>query len=706
MAARASSGPIAVPQSTAPLLDPATGMVTAGWPAACSIAIPANAPTGYYLVKLSTAQAQTYAPLIVREAQPAAPIVIAIPTDTYQAYNAWGGTSLYDNRRSDWPVAAHAYAVSFDRPYEQGDGAGQLFFSDRSLITFVEAQGYDVGYLSDEDLDRDPTLLARRRLLVVEGHSEYWTAGMRTAVEAALGNGTSLAFFGANDAYWQVRWSASRRSLIGYKEYCASDPLAATAPEQASCQFRGLVQPEPENALIGIMFGQWQLTAAPLRISDGSSWLWSGSGAATDALIPGVFGFESDRRYANGAEPAGLVEVGSAPMEDHSGAVFSAQATLYTAASGATVFAAGSTDWSRMLADDALWDTRVQQATANLFTRLGTAGAAPASLAPFQLGPPPTLPSWRPGVTVSTWTSALTQPVAVVATPNGDALVADGNRIVRVTPSGAISVVAGGATAGDADGPAATAAFSGPRGLALRSDGGLYVADTSNHKIKLLLGGTVSTVAGSKEGFCDGSGAAARFDDPEGIDLHPSGVLLVADAWNGRVRAMTSSGTVTTWAGDGTAASRDGAGVKAALNFPFAISVRADGSAVIVESESGRLRLLANDLAHTVSTFAGDGGRFGWNDGPPATAAVMETLGVASRANGETVILDGATWRVRAIGASGAIDTLAGGVTASLVDGSGASAGFQLPHAVAVAPDGSLLIADTGNRALRRITVP
>lgn len=700
----ASGGPVSVPAATPPLLDSSTGMVTAGWPATFALPIPADAPTGYYLIKLCTADAQTYAPLIVREAQPGAPILIDIAVGTYQAYNAWGGTSLYDNRRADFG-GPHAYAVSFDRPYAQGNGAGQLFYADRDLITFVEAQGYDVGYVTDQDLDRDPSLLAHRRLLVVQGHSEYWSGTMRANVEAALDDGTSLAFFGANNVYWQVRWSADRRSIIGYKDRCAQDPLMASAPEQATCRFRDLATPRPENALVGIMFGEWQATAAPMRISDETAWLWTGTGASTGALVPGLFGFESDRRYANGAEPAGVVELGAALVENHSAEVALAQATLYVAPSGATVFASATTDWSRLLAHDGLWDARMQQATANLFSRLAGDGTlGPSVLQPFTLGPGPVQPAYRAGVTVSTVTSSLTSPVALTVAPNGDAIVVDGNRIVRVTPAGVVSVIAGSASTGFTDGPAATAAFAGPRGVALRSDGGIYMSDSSNHKIRLILNGMVSTVAGVAEGFSDGPATVAKLDTPMAIGLHPSGLLLVADAWNHRVRAVDAAGRVSTWAGDGNVNVKDGPGTQAEFNFPFALAVRSDGTALIVDGETGLVRLMANDAAHTVSTFAGQLGRSGWQDGPLASASVMEILAVASRPNGETLLIDGATWRVRALGA-GTVDTLAGGATSSPVDGAGASAGFQLPHAAAAAPDGTVLVADTGNHALRRLIV-
>ena len=703
----ASGGPLTVPTAGQEQIDPTTGMITAGWPTTFAITVPADATTGYYLVKLSTSQAQTYAPLVVREATPGAPVVVDIAMNTYQAYNAWGGTSLYDNFRTDWGWA-HAYAVSFDRPFLQGDGAGQLFWSDRDFITFAEAQGYDLAYVTDGDLDRDVQLLARRRLAIVQGHSEYWSGAQRAHLEAAVAAGTNLAFFGANDVYWQVRWSTDdRRTLIGYKEFCARDPLFTTSPNDASCRYRDLQTPRPENALLGVMFGEWQATAAPFRISDAGQWLWSGSSATTGALIPGLFGFESDRRYGNGAEPAGVTEVGAAMVENHSAQVSVAQSTMYTAPSGAIIFAAASTDWSRLLAADGMWDARVQHATANLFAKLagdGTVGAS--ALTPFTLGPPPPTPSYRGGVSVSTLTTSLVQPVAVTTAGNGDAIVADGNRIVRVTPSGAVSVVAGSTTAGYADGPAASAAFFGPRGVAVRGDGAIYVSDSSNHKIRLIANGVVSTVAGVAEGFADGDGnTVAKFDTPMSIAMHPSGVLVVADAWNHRIRAVDGSGRVSTWAGNGTVNVTDGPGAQATFNFPFALAVRGDGSIVVVDAETGLLRLVANDSAHTVSSFWGQLGLSGWRDGDASTSSVMEILAVASRANGETVLVDGATWRIRGL-RGGVIDTIAGGATSERVDGAGPSAGFQLPHAAAAAPDGSILVADTGNHALRRIVAP
>src|SRR5207245_5353024 len=90
----------------------------------------------------------------------------------------------------------------------------------------------------------------------------------------------------------------------------------------------------PENGLLGVMFGEWLWAAAPLVVSDPGAWLWTGTGAAAGDAVPGLFSVEIDRRYSNGAEPAGVIELGAAPVESHEGTLSHGHATLYRTASG------------------------------------------------------------------------------------------------------------------------------------------------------------------------------------------------------------------------------------------------------------------------------------------------------------------------------------------------------------------------------------
>jgi N,N-dimethylformamidase beta subunit-like protein/NHL repeat-containing protein len=694
-----SQGSAHVPAWTPGVLNPNLGSVSAQWPATFSLDVPDDAVTGVFLVKLKSTLGDTYATFVVREPVGGASILYPIPTNTYQAYNTWGGTGLYANSRSDWQPW-HAYAVSFDRPY-QNNGAGEVMSMDRGLITFIEAQGYDVTYVTDADVDADPSLTADRRMIVYGAHTEYWTANMRDAARAAIAAGINVAFMGANSQYWQVRFSdASRRLLIGYKEFANLDPLRSSDPTHTTTRWRDPPLNLPENGMIGGMFGSWTWGSAPFTVSDPSSWLWAGTGLGAGSFIAGVYGTETDRRYDNGAGPANISVVADSLVQDHDANYNHGETTLYTSPAGGLVFNAGSITFTRAFANAGRWDARIQQLGANLFSKFSGDGSLPAVLIPMHLPDGLPVPQWRPGVQVSTVTSALTLPTAVAAAPDGSAVVCDQDRILRVSTAGAVSVVAG-STAGFADGAAAQAQFRSPRGVAVGPDGTIYVADSGNHRIRAIAAGVVRTVAGSDQGFADGS--SPLFSQPMGIAVRATGTLLVADTWNQRVRELTLAGVATTWAGNGTEGITDGTGTQAALQFPMGITILPGGDAVIAEPSTGTLRQVSAGPAHTVSTLVGYPGDEGWADGPDGQ--VFETIGVAATADGQILLIDQASARIRALKA-GTLDTLAGGAQGGTVDGAGANAGFGGPTSIAVAPDKSVLVVDTRQHTLRRITLP
>ncbi len=694
-----AGGPVKVPAWTAAKLDPATGAVSAGWPAVFSVPVPKEAVTGAYLVKISSALGQTWATFVVRESVRGAPILYPMSTNTYQAYNGWGGTSLYENSRSDWP-RWHAFAVSFDRPY-QGRGSGELLSKDLDFITFAEAQGYDVAYVTDADLDAEPDLVTGRRMLLFQGHSEYWTAAMRAVTESAIAAGTNVAFLAANDSYWQVRFAdAGRRLLIGYKEFASLDPAAQGDPAHLTTRWRDPPLNRPESAMIGEMYGAWQWVAAPLSVRDPSCWIWSGTGVTSASRVAGVYADEVDNRGDQGLLPPGVDAVAGALTEDHGGQRAAAESTLYAAQSGAQVFSAGSILWSSTLAARGRWDGRIQQATANLFSAFAGDGTLPAPLQPMALGPGEPAPRYRPGVQVTTVSDAFRHPTAVAVAADGDAIVVDDERIVRVSPDGTVTRVAG-STTGVADGPADSALFYDPRGVAVGPDGTIYVADTFNNRIRAIADGRVWTIAGSQLGFADGVGSNALFAWPMGIALSGRGTLLVADTWNQRIREVRPDGTVTTLAGNGAKGVRDGAGSGAQLSYPMDVAAMGGGDALFVEPGMGVLRKISGAV---VSTVAGQVGTMGWNDGAAGEALISETIAAAVRPGGEIVFLDGASARVRAL-RGGMVDTLAGGSGSVGADGAGSEAGFGFPRALAVAPDGSILVVDVETHALRRITV-
>jgi glucose/arabinose dehydrogenase len=319
-------------------------------------------------------------------------------------------------------------------------------------------------------------------------------------------------------------------------------------------------------------------------------------------------------------------------------------------------------------------------------------------------GPPAPTPAWRAGVQVATVTSDLEQPVAVAAAPDGDAVVVDGHRIVRVRPDGNATLVAGSG-AGFADGDVSSAMFNSPRGVAVGADGTIYVADTYNNRVRAVARGRVWTVAGSQRGFADGVGGAARLTWPMSVAVSGTGTLLVTDTWNHRIREVWQDGTVTTWAGNGTKGLSNGPGASAQLLYPMYLTVLPGGDALFVEPESGMLRKVSAAAPHIVSPAAGHLATTGWNDGAVGDALVSETIAVGARANGEIVFIDGASARIRALH-EGSVDTLAGGRGSPGADGAGSSAGFGFPRGIAAAPEGHVFVVDVETHSLRRITVP
>jgi DNA-binding beta-propeller fold protein YncE len=189
-----------------------------------------------------------------------------------------------------------------------------------------------------------------------------------------------------------------------------------------------------------------------------------------------------------------------------------------------------------------------------------------------------------------------------------------------------------------------------PFGLALDAQGNLYLSDggDANRIRKLAADGTFSVLAGGKEGFADGQGTAASFNTPSGLALDAQGNLYVADTGNHAIRKITPTGQVSTLAGNGQP---------------------------------------------------------GWRDGPAAQAQFNGPVGVAVDGAGQVYVTDSYNNRIRVIEPNGVVRTLAGGERPGFQDGAAGDARFDTPCAVLVLPNGDLLIADTANHALRKLTI-
>jgi len=300
-------------------------------------------------------------------------------------------------------------------------------------------------------------------------------------------------------------------------------------------------------------------------------------------------------------------------------------------------------------------------------------------------------------------------PTGVAVDSVDNVYVADqGNSTIRtVTAAGVVTTLAGTAgMPGSADGTGAVARFNSPAGVAVDSAGNVYVADRDNSTIrKVTTAGVVTTLAGAAgTGSADGTGAAARFDLPNGVAVDGAGNVYVADQGNETIRKVTAAGVVTTLAGTaGMSGSVDGMGAAARFNVPSGVTVDSAGNLYVADLFNSTIRKVT--AAGVVTTLAGTAGMAGSADGTGAAARFNQPIGVAVDSAGNVYVADPLNATIRKVTADGVVTTLAG--TAGMVgsaDGTGAAARFNLPSGVAVDSAGNVYVADTFNSTIRKVT--
>lgn len=310
-------------------------------------------------------------------------------------------------------------------------------------------------------------------------------------------------------------------------------------------------------------------------------------------------------------------------------------------------------------------------------------------------------------------TAELNEPYAVALDPSGNLYIADyGNsRIRMVNTSGMISTVAGDNTAGyTGDGGAATAAeLHSARGIALDASGNFYISDERNQVIrKVNTLGIISTFAGNGVyGYSGDGGAAtlAQLNNPYALTVDASGNLYIADAGNVRVRKVNTTGIISSVAGDGTSAYGDGnAAVAAELYQPHSTVFDASGNMYIADADNNRVRKVSP--SGIITTYAGSGNQGFSGDGGPATiASLYHPTCVAFDASGNLYIADEDNNRIRKVTTSGTITTVAGSSAYGFGGDGGAAVAAKLNYPYGVAPDasGNLYIADQYNHRIRMV---
>ena len=303
-------------------------------------------------------------------------------------------------------------------------------------------------------------------------------------------------------------------------------------------------------------------------------------------------------------------------------------------------------------------------------------------------------------------------PQGVATDAAGNVYVVDTNNhtIRAVTAAGVASTLAGAAgVSGSADGTGSAARFNLPSDLALDAAGNLYVTDTGNNTIrKVTPAGVVTTVAGAagSAGAVDGTGGAARFNDPKGIAVDASGNLYVVDRGNNTIRSISPAGAVTTLAGSsGVAGAADGAGSTAQFNAPVGLTIDAAGNLYVADYGNNTIRQIT---AGVVTTLAGTAGPGGSADGTAGAAQFQGPTGVAIDSAGNLYVADYDNHEVRMIAPGGTVTTLAGVASSEGVVLGALPGVLNTPTRIAVAPGPTLELAvsDSHENSILVITSP
>lgn len=289
----------------------------------------------------------------------------------------------------------------------------------------------------------------------------------------------------------------------------------------------------------------------------------------------------------------------------------------------------------------------------------------------------------------------------------GNLYVADcGNHSIRkITPTGVVSTLAGTGTPGSANGMGTSASFAYPYSIVVDQNGNVFVGEIWNHQIrKIDPQGFVTTYAGNGvQGFADGPAASAQFDAPVGLALDNSGNLYVVDGGNYRVRKVSTSGMVTTVAGSGFMGFAIGPALTAGFSDPVGIAVDGLGNIYVADADEYRIKKISP--AGIITNFAGDGQIGDFGDGVGTSASFFGPWGLFADPNNNLFVTDRWNNRIRRINPLGVVTTPAGNGDQNFVDGPAANASFNSPAGVVMDANGNLFVADAGNNSIRKISV-
>ncbi len=483
---------VTLPQTQpACLTDQATNLVDCGnWAVSASWQVPSTATSGIYFAHLirTDTGGDSHIVFIVRSDTGHSAILFQTGDESWQAYNYYGGGSLYGPSSASFDLNNRAFKVSYNRPFltrSFGDeSATWVFGSEYPMVRWLESNGYDISYFTGIDAARNGALIKNHKVYLTSGHDEYWSGPHRANVEAARDAGVNMAFFTGNEVFWKTRWENSTdgsntpyRTLVCYKEtYNGTGTLYQKDPNDPPTWTGTWRDPSmsppadggrPENALTGTLFmvnGPGSDNNGSLSIqvpaADGKMRFWRNTAvaslapSATYTLPSGTLGYEWDEDVDNGARPAGAFPVSTTTytlttdlLLDFGATYGAGKAThhlmTYRAPSGALVFGAGTVQWAWGLDqnhdnpfgfDNLPPDRNMQQATVNLLADMGVqpatlqSGLVTAAISTDKVAP----------------SSSITSPVAGGSVSIGNSVTITGTAV-----DGGGGVVAGVEVSGD-----------------------------------------------------------------------------------------------------------------------------------------------------------------------------------------------------------------------------------------------------------------
>ena len=329
-------GPFPGAVQASPAVDPITGAASCSWNRSFSIDT-TGFVTGIYLVKLTTFEGhQQYVYFIVRDDSRTADILFVSSSSTMQAYNPWGGKSLYPYNSTN---SKPATAVSYNRPYAPevaSSGAGNLLAWDVKVLHFLESHGFDVCY--SDILDLHSAAPQGFKCVLISGHSEYWSKQARSNLQSAANQGVNVLALAGNVCYWQVTFNAG---VMTCNKTSSTDPNT------------GLFQRlNPEETFFGQTYLDWHNANVPtdfVLAAGVPAWMLNGTHLAAGSKLHGLFGYEGDRTTSR--TPSTAAVWGNSPFTSFYGQQRSGVATYYSATNPVTgrsyqVLNVGSTNWA------------------------------------------------------------------------------------------------------------------------------------------------------------------------------------------------------------------------------------------------------------------------------------------------------------------------------------------------------------------------